>query len=73
MLKKVGLSDRVDYYPSGLSCGQQQRMDIVREVGDRVVFMHLGNVWDQGDSKTRFANSQTTGLKPFIPFVRALN
>ncbi|WP_157060915.1 amino acid ABC transporter ATP-binding protein [Liquorilactobacillus uvarum] len=30
LLKKVGLSDRVDYYPSQLSGGQQQRVAIAR-------------------------------------------
>lgn len=98
MLEKVGLGDRLDYYPSSLS-GQQQRvaiaralamtpkvllcdeitsaldpelvgevlrvleqlaaegmtlilvtheMNFAREVGDRVVFMHQGKVWEQG-------------------------
>ena len=31
-LKKVGLSDRMDYYPSQLSGGQQQRVGIARAV-----------------------------------------
>ncbi len=31
-LKKVGLSDRLDYYPSQLSGGQQQRVGIARAV-----------------------------------------
>jgi polar amino acid transport system ATP-binding protein len=35
-------------------------MNFAREVGDRVVFMHQGRVWEQGDSKTLFANPQTT-------------
>lgn len=30
LLSKVGLSDRVDYYPSKLSGGQQQRVAIAR-------------------------------------------
>ncbi len=41
-------------------------MNFAREVGDRVVFMHQGKVWEQGDSKTLFANPQTTELKQFI-------
>mgnify|MGYP001052287694 CR=1 FL=1 len=124
MLEKVGLGDRLDYYPSSLSGGQQQRvaiaralamspkvllcdeitsaldpelvgevlkvleqlaaegmtlilvtheMNFAREVGDRVVFMHQGRVWEQGDSKTLFANPQTTELKQFISSVRGLN
>ena len=124
MLEKVGLGDRLDYYPSSLSGGQQQRvaiaralamspkvllcdeitsaldpelvgevlkvleqlaaegmtlilvtheMNFAREVGDRVVFMHQGRVWEQGDSKTLFANPQTHELKQFISSVRGLN
>ena len=124
VLKKVGLGDRLDYYPSSLSGGQQQRvaiaralamspkvllcdeitsaldpelvgevlkvleqlaaegmtlilvtheMNFAREVGDRVVFMHQGRVWEQGDSKTLFANPQTSELKQFISSVRGLN
>lgn len=120
MLAKVGLSDRVDYYPSNLSGGQQQRvaiaralamspkvllcdeitsaldpelvgevlrvleqlaqegmtlilvtheMNFAREVGDRVVFMHQGKVWEQGDSKQIFAHPQTAELKQFISSV----
>ena len=48
-------------------------MAFAREVGDRVVFMHQGKVWEQGDSKTLFANPQTTELKQFISSVRGLN
>ena len=124
LLAKVGLSDRINSYPSMLSGGQQQRaaiaralamqpkmllfdeptsaldpelvgevlkvmldlhregmtmaivtheMNFAREVGDRVVFMHQGKVWEQGDSKTLFANPQTTELKQFISSVRGLN
>ena len=124
MLEKVGLGDRLDYYPSSLSGGQQQRvaiaralamspkvllcdeitsaldpelvgevlkvleqlaaegmtlilvtheMNFAREVGDRVVFMHQGRVWEQGDSKTLFASPQTSELKQFISSVRGLN
>lgn len=124
MLEKVGLGDRLDYYPASLSGGQQQRvaiaralamspkvllcdeitsaldpelvgevlkvleqlaaegmtlilvtheMNFAREVGDRVVFMHQGRVWEQGDSKTLFASPQTSELKQFISSVRGLN
>ena len=124
MLEKVGLGDRIDYYPSNLSGGQQQRvaiaralamkpkvllcdeitsaldpelvgevlkvleqlaaegmtlilvtheMNFAREVGDRVVFMHHGRVWEQGESKTLFAMPQTAELKQFISSVRGLN
>ncbi|ACX89203.1 ABC transporter related protein [Pectobacterium parmentieri WPP163] len=124
MLNKVGLGERLHYYPGSLSGGQQQRvaiaralamnpkvllcdeitsaldpelvgevlkvleqlaaegmtlilvtheMNFAREVGDRVVFMHQGTVWEQGDSKTLFANPQTRELKQFIASVRGLS
>lgn len=124
MLEKVGLGDRMDYYPASLSGGQQQRVAIARalvmspkvllcdeitsaldpelvgevlkvleqlakegmtlilvthemnfalEVGDRVVFMHQGRVWEQGASRALFANPQTAELKQFISSVRGLN
>lgn len=124
MLEKVGLADRVDYYPANLSGGQQQRvaiaralamepkvllcdeitsaldpelvgevlkvleqlaaegmtlilvtheMNFAREVGDRVVFMHQGRVWEQGESRALFADPQTRELKQFISSVRGLS
>ncbi|MEI7127549.1 amino acid ABC transporter ATP-binding protein [Pectobacterium versatile] len=124
MLNKVGLGERLHYYPGNLSGGQQQRvaiaralamspkvllcdeitsaldpelvgevlkvleqlaaegmtlilvtheMNFAREVGDRVAFMHQGTVWEQGDSKTLFANPQTRELKQFIASVRGLS
>lgn len=33
-------------------------MNFARKVGDRVVFMHEGTVWEQGDSRALFANPQ---------------
>lgn len=48
-------------------------MNFAREVGDRVVFMHQGRVWEQGDSKSLFANPQTQELKQFISSVRGLS
>lgn len=124
MLEKVGLGERVDYYPANLSGGQQQRvaiaralamkpkvllcdeitsaldpelvgevlkvleqlahegmtlilvtheMNFAREVGDRVVFMHQGRVWEQGDSQRIFSQPETPELKQFIASVRGLN
>ncbi|MGE4802612.1 amino acid ABC transporter ATP-binding protein [Yersinia hibernica] len=123
MLSKVGLADRMDYYPANLSGGQQQRvaiaralamrpkvllcdeitsaldpelvgevlkvleqlaaegmtlilvtheMTFAREVGDRVVFMHQGRVWEQGESRAVLADPQTAELKQFISSVRGL-
>lgn len=123
MLTKVGLADRMDYYPANLSGGQQQRvaiaralamqpkvllcdeitsaldpelvgevlkvleqlaaegmtlilvtheMSFAREVGDRVVFMHQGRVWEQGESRALFAHPQTAEFKQFISSVRGL-
>jgi polar amino acid transport system ATP-binding protein len=48
-------------------------MNFAREVGARVVFMHQGKVWEQGDSRTLFANPQTQELKQFIASVRGLS
>lgn len=45
-------------------------MNFARTVGDRVVFMHQGKVWEQGDSKTLFADPQTAEFKQFISSVR---
>ncbi len=56
-LQRVGLGDRMDYYPSQLSGGQQQRLCIVcvtheigfaREVADQIVFMDGGVVVEKG-------------------------
>ncbi len=44
-------------------------MNFARNVGDRVVFMHQGKVWEQGDSKTLFAQPATAELKQFISSV----
>ncbi|WP_294901680.1 amino acid ABC transporter ATP-binding protein [Tatumella sp. UBA2305] len=44
-------------------------MNFARNVGDRVVFMHQGKVWEQGDSKTLFAQPATAELKQFISTV----
>ncbi|NVK27383.1 amino acid ABC transporter ATP-binding protein [Marinomonas sp. CT5] len=41
-------------------------MNFARDVGSRVVFMHQGKVWEQGDSKTLLSNPQTDELKQFI-------
>ncbi|MCL6744862.1 MULTISPECIES: amino acid ABC transporter ATP-binding protein [Kosakonia] len=48
-------------------------MNFAREVGDRVVFMHQGKVWEQGDSKDFFTQPKTPELQQFIASVRGLN
>ncbi|MBJ7553919.1 amino acid ABC transporter ATP-binding protein [Marinomonas spartinae] len=41
-------------------------MNFARDVGDRVVFMHQGKVWEEGPAKEVFANPQTDELKNFV-------
>lgn len=41
-------------------------MNFARNVATKLVFMHQGRVWEQGDPKTLFANPQTPELKSFI-------
>ncbi|ETX12397.1 amino acid ABC transporter ATP-binding protein [Marinomonas ushuaiensis DSM 15871] len=41
-------------------------MNFARDVGNRVVFMHQGKVWEEGDSNTLLSNPQTDELKQFI-------
>ncbi|NTJ68031.1 amino acid ABC transporter ATP-binding protein [Agrobacterium rhizogenes] len=41
-------------------------MNFARNVATKLVFMHQGRVWEQGDPKSLFANPQTPELKSFI-------
>ncbi|SBS34931.1 Glutamine transport ATP-binding protein GlnQ [Marinomonas aquimarina] len=41
-------------------------MNFARDVGDRVVFMHQGKVWEEGNSKKLLSEPQTEELKQFI-------
>lgn len=45
-------------------------MNFARDVGDRVVFMHQGKVWETGASDDVFANPQTPELQSFLSVVR---
>ena len=45
-------------------------MNFARDVGDRVVFMNQGKVWETGASDEIFANPQTEELKSFLAAVR---
>ncbi len=44
-------------------------MNFARDVGDRIVFMHQGKVWESGPSKEVFASPQTPELQSFISAV----
>ncbi|MBV1787455.1 amino acid ABC transporter ATP-binding protein [Marinobacterium sp. D7] len=41
-------------------------MNFARDIGDRVIFMHQGKVWETGEAKAVFANPQTPELQTFI-------
>ncbi|MGF1684195.1 amino acid ABC transporter ATP-binding protein [Photobacterium minamisatsumaniensis] len=45
-------------------------MNFARDVGDKVVFMNEGKVWESGDSIEVFANPQTPELQSFLSAVR---
>ncbi|MDE1514194.1 MULTISPECIES: amino acid ABC transporter ATP-binding protein [Vibrio] len=45
-------------------------MNFAREVGDRVVFMHQGKVWETGPSEALFTAPQTVELQSFLSAVR---
>lgn len=45
-------------------------MNFAREVGDRVVFMNQGKVWETGSSDIVFDNPQTEELRSFLAAVR---
>ncbi|SDH58923.1 amino acid ABC transporter ATP-binding protein, PAAT family (TC 3.A.1.3.-) [Vibrio xiamenensis] len=45
-------------------------MNFARDVGDRVVFMNQGKVWETGPSDEVFANPQTPELQGFLSAVR---
>lgn len=44
-------------------------MNFARDVGDRLVFMHQGKVWESGPAKEVFAAPQTSELQSFISAV----
>ncbi len=45
-------------------------MNFAREVGDRVVFMNQGKVWESGPSEELMSNPQTDELKSFLSAVK---
>ncbi|RXJ68493.1 amino acid ABC transporter ATP-binding protein [Halarcobacter ebronensis] len=44
-------------------------MNFARDIGDRVIFMHNGKIWETGKSEDVFANPQTDELKNFLSSV----
>ncbi|MBP6713534.1 MAG: amino acid ABC transporter ATP-binding protein [Aliarcobacter sp.] len=44
-------------------------MNFARDIGDRVIFMHQGKVWETGSSDEVFANPQTPELQNFLASV----
>jgi len=44
-------------------------MNFARDIGDRVIFMHNGKIWETGKSEEVFANPQTDELKNFLSSV----
>ena len=44
-------------------------MNFARDVGDQIVFMHQGKVWESGPSRELFNNPQTPELQSFISAV----
>ena len=45
-------------------------MRFAREVGDRIVFMHQGKIWEQGPAKELFYEPKTPELQQFLGAVR---
>lgn len=45
-------------------------MNFARDVGDTVVFMNEGKVWESGESNAVFANPETPELQSFLSAVR---
>ena len=44
-------------------------MNFARDVGDRIVFMHQGKVWESGPGRELFSKPQTPELQSFISAV----
>jgi len=44
-------------------------MNFARDIGDRVIFMHDGLIWETGKSEEVFANPQTKELQGFLSAV----
>ena len=44
-------------------------MNFARDIGDRVIFMHDGKVWETGESEKVFTNPKTPELQSFLSAV----
>ncbi|XPV68564.1 MAG: amino acid ABC transporter ATP-binding protein [Halarcobacter sp.] len=44
-------------------------MNFARDIGDRVIFMHNGKIWETGESEEVFGNPQTKELQGFLSAV----
>ena len=44
-------------------------MNFARDIGDRVIFMHDGKIWETGKSEEVFANPKTSELQSFLSAV----
>ncbi|WP_275451403.1 AAA family ATPase [Halarcobacter anaerophilus] len=44
-------------------------MNFARDIGDRVIFMNNGTIWETGESKEVFSNPQTKELQNFLSSV----
>ena len=78
LLKKMGLSDKEDYYPCQLSGGQCQRVDLniamvivthemafARDISHRVIFMEGGVIVEEGTPEKVFS-SDNERMKSFL-------
>ena len=75
LLKRIGLEDKADVYPSTLSGGQKQRVAIIvvthemgfaKEVANKVLFIDEGQILETGTPEEFFGNPKNPRLKDFL-------
>ena len=75
LLKRVGLLDKRDEYPSKLSGGQKQRVAMVivthemgfaKEVATRMVFLEDGKIVEEGNTKEFFEHPKSARAQDFL-------
>jgi glutamine transport system ATP-binding protein len=84
LLNRVGIGSQADKFPSQLSGGQQQRVAIARalameprlmlfarEVADRVIYIHEGQIVEEGKPADVFDNPQNERTQAFLSRVLA--